>query len=67
MPHRRPALLYACALVLVLAAAALLFVGLVLDAVGTIAISVAASAGALILLWAGVTRSSDPSERDRHS
>jgi hypothetical protein len=53
------------ALVLVLLAAGALFVGLASDAVGTVAGSLMASIGALILLWAGVARGSGSAQRDR--
>ncbi len=48
-----------------LAAAVLLLVGISRDDATTIAVSLAGSVAALILLWAGVTRSSGAPQRDR--
>jgi hypothetical protein len=52
--------------VLVLTSAATLLFGIVRDDGAPIALSLAAATAALILLWAGVARSSGPSDRDRH-
>jgi hypothetical protein len=49
----------------VLAAAAALLLGIVNDDGPTLTLSVVASVTALILLWAGVVRSSGPPQRDR--
>jgi hypothetical protein len=49
----------------VLASAGTLLIGIASDEAEPIALSLGAAAGALILLWAGVTRSSGPSQRDR--
>ena len=48
-----------------LVAAGALLVGIVRDAGGPLGLSLAAGVAALILLWAGVARSSGPSERDQ--
>ncbi|MGZ8613041.1 MAG: hypothetical protein ACXWX0_12335 [Actinomycetota bacterium] len=49
-----------------LASAATLLVGIATDEGAPIALSLTAATAALILLWAGVARSSGPSQRDRH-
>ena len=52
---------------LVLAAAGALMAGIVTDDGPTLALSLAAGIAALILLWAGVARSSGPPQRDREA
>ncbi len=51
---------------LVLASAATLLLGIAADEGEAIALSLGAATAALILLWVGVARSSDPSQGDRH-
>jgi hypothetical protein len=58
--------LYAAAFALVVLAGGFLVAGLVRDDVRPIAVALAAGAGALLLLWAGISRSSGPPQTDRH-
>jgi hypothetical protein len=52
--------------VLVLVSAATLLLGVARDDAAPIAISLAAAVASLVLLWAGVARSSGPSQGQRH-
>lgn len=63
--ERPPGLLLVTALLLVLVAAGVLFVGILAANAATIGLSLAAGASALILIWIAVGRASDRSERDR--
>lgn len=51
---------------LVIGAAGTLLLGIARDDATPVALSLAAAVAALILLWAGVARSSGPPQRHRH-
>ena len=65
-PGRPPGLLYPAALLLVLSGVPLLVLGLVRDNAGPIVAALGCVATALVLLWAGVARSSGGTKPDRH-
>jgi len=50
----------------VLASASTLLLGIASDEATPIALSLAAAVAALVLLWAGIARSSGPSQGERH-
>lgn len=56
--------MYGSALLLVLASAASLLIGLVRGDARPVVVSLVAAAGALVLLWAGVARASGGTKRD---
>ena len=59
-------LLYPAALILVLSGVPLLILGLVQDHAAPIVAALGCVAAALVLLWAGVARSSGGTKPDRH-
>lgn len=59
-------LVYGTAFVLVLVGAGFLFAGIWSGTARPVIVSIVASSGALVLVWAGAARGSRPAQGDRH-